>query len=66
LARIPNAKVHMPQRRNEIEFSRKITPSVSITAFTPVIKISEMQALTQKLEMPCLVAMDSGSENALA
>ncbi len=56
----------MPQRRNEIEFSRKITPSVSITAFTPVIKISEMQALTQKLEMPCLVAMDSGSENALA
>jgi hypothetical protein len=30
------------------------------------MKISEMQALTQKLDMPCLFAMDSGSKNPLA
>ncbi len=55
----------MPQRSIAIEFSRKMAPSVSIISFTPEIKISEMQALTQKLDMPCLVAMDSGRENAL-
>jgi len=56
----------MPQRRKEIKISCKIKPSVSIISFTPEIKISEMQALTQKLDMPCLVAVDSGRENALA
>jgi hypothetical protein len=56
----------MPQRRKEIKISCKMTPSVSIISFTPEIKISEMQALTQKLDMPYLVAMALDRENALA
>jgi hypothetical protein len=51
---------------NEIEFSLKITSSFPIVPFAPKMKISEIQALNQRLDEQCLSTMGLRKEDVLA
>jgi hypothetical protein len=66
LARMPDARIEAAALGREQELARQLEPWLCLAPLEPQADLDEVRELARRLGAPCLMAMDSQKENALA